>query len=1304
MLGGVYESTATSARVVFFADQCSLLAAEGRYACFACSRLRVPVERVKKQASGSAGTLRHNQCSHVQLVSRIEKRDERAKKQSLEMLSVKRKLQRTSAKKKDLEELKSFIRDNDVPAVTRLLSQCASDGIGVKKTIERMSMAVRGEYHSHKYTQLDIDLGTLAYLVGGGALAYAFNKSAQSLPGLSTIREHRLEFALSISVNLRDLGLDVELNIESLFSPKSWGREPKTQKAGHSLSLDEIALEERPFYLALKDILGGLCREHTKHLDLVVGNALDNILAAAEAVFGPDPVAHLAKEATVAAISSLSRDGYYAKPVLVSPTCKTVCTEDSVYIITQIIKAWKESPYGEAMHGPLWFIASDGDSKRRAALYIICMTHELSKTDPLYKLLERLTGLNKFTSDGGITMDFDFKHLFKRICTLLCSKEGMLVNSTVVNKHLLSEWLLRLENVSQLLAYRLLNPKDAQSVPRAIDLMKLVKELRNVPSRNPSEDSTSVALRLFGEIIHELLQPFVSPALSLTEQVQHLLTLALILFAIFDEHGTAFMSNQLFGDLQAMVKNTVFYVARAQLLNPDHEVFFTLLGDDVLETLFGLVRMLGGHSPNCDGKELAERLSRAMNIKDIYERNPELEKKAVRLSMTRSRDADHLRPRNWKGNVTASSCNLAACYDFAIKHATEILAKYGIKKDFEGLFGCEGVDLMRPPCTKGSYPGLSKDHDRSMDHSSTEAPADAQPSDTHHGNTTPPATNPTDPPCPSHESDPKSNPIEMEGSRTIPQPRHGSTTQIVESGDATPGGQPSLDDTHQYNNVVEELVRREEASILGDNPRLHNSETGEHSVWMLIEEKPCHKWTIIRIVFSAKDGYDRRKSTDRILRVRCYSIGGERWEVNVDGSHIPDDDRFTFGDLFVTLLHIPGASVCLAVMQTTAMRSQDISVPALSRKELVLPKSNCVLSGQVLSLVPLRDATDDVDDQNFPVGDWVWDGEYVAFNPSVKKNAAVPATLSQKALVISIHGSMIIPVADEADTLSASTLPRSSVRCQQGFEKTWSLPQDFLRDCATELWESARRQKYLSKIPAVGQPIFGNFPYKNDKESLFFSTVGMNMKDDGQRCTICEVFVEPKLRQKHAAQHILRARRGVEDPSAKKNLSENPCGFCAGPSSINQCRVDLRKKKTVSTCPQAYDFQYAAASTFKPTSPCTNVPIPCPLCPSKSGPDQWKYNMIHHLQQTHPTWKEMVTEEFKESIRITKNEEMALGIPEDKIPADYLAQDPSSPHTVLKRRAIYTPGTPNTVRTRERGKKSRSGEEERVPDESLMLA
>ncbi|KAL0571323.1 hypothetical protein V5O48_010645 [Marasmius crinis-equi] len=1277
--------------------------------CTSCSGLDRRVEKVIERATRtSGGNLANLECSHEQLVSRIKSRNDKAVKQQTATLNVKRSLKRTKAKVEDLKELKSFITNNSVPGVTRLLAQCSSEGIGVRATIERMSRAVRGDYHSHKYTEDEIDLATLSYLTGGGGLLYALHQSDSALPSLSTVNAHRVDFDLITSVGLSDLAEDIGYNISKLFGPDDTDDSPPPPQTGHTLSLDEVAIDEHPFYQKHRDKLGGLCREHTDHLDLTVGLTPDNVFAAAEAVFCETPTAHLAKEATVAAISRLSRTGYYAKPILISPTCKVVCVEDSVHIIEVIIAVWKESPNGEVIHGPIWIIAVDGDSKRRGALYNICMTHELSKDDPLHKILQLLTGLNKFMSKDGIVMDFDFKHLFKRLCRLLCSKEGMLLNSTVVNKSLLSSWLSRLPDIAKPTINALLNPSDSQDVPRAIHLMKLVDELRNVDRYNPSEDATGIAIALLGDIIHHLIQPFINPELSLTEQVQHLLAAAHILFAIFEEHGTAFMPSQLYGDIQSMVKAAVFMVARQQDLDPSQEVFFTLLGDDVLETLFGLVRMLGGHSPNCDGKELANRMSRAMNIKNIYERHPEWEKQAKRLSMNRTRDADHLRPRNWKGDVKASSCDLGDCYQQSQKQAESLLSKYGITTNFEELFQQKDVDLMRPPRAKGRYPGLSKELDRSMEDSAGTETAEKSSND---ADLNPPESE-VSIPAPESDSDP------LAPAAGAPE---GSTTQLLQppidtesshphtgqsssstSGPPIPHQTRYVDDTEQACiAAIQEMLEEEEVS---------QYKTDSYSVWMVIDGKPCHKWSIIRIVFDMKGAFDRMKSKDRILRVRCYSIGGEKWEAQTEETSIPKDEQFNLGDLFVTLLHLPEVGVCLAVVQTTSMRCREVSVPCLNSKELVLPDANCTLSGQILSLVPVEGI--DLRGDSARAMTWLWDGEYVAFN-SAAKNAA-NQNLNQKALVVSASGFLTIPVAGNAGKPISDHLPETCARRKQGLADTWSLGHTFLEESMSRLWGDIQQFKHWSKVPTVGSVRKGLFPCQKDGEVCFVrSTKDINMKDDGTRCTICEKFVEPKNRQKHAAKHVLLSKRGVEDPTAKHKVSSNPCGFCGGLSSAEKCRVELRKKKTVSSCPQAYNFQYHAASTFKLSSPCTNVPIPCPLCKNTTQ-DHWKYNILNHLERCHPSWRAQTSDDFKETIRITKQEELAMSIPEELIPDDYLAPSVCIPatsvlqHPYLKRPSTSLPGTPTTVRTREKGKRQRSGPEEADDDDaeidnSLML-
>ncbi|KAF6750128.1 hypothetical protein DFP72DRAFT_1139753, partial [Ephemerocybe angulata] len=89
---------------------------------------------------------------------------------------------------------------------------------------------------------------------------------------------------------------------------------------------------------------------------------------------------------------------------------------------------------------------------------------------------------------------------------------------------------------------------------------------------------------------------------------------------------------------------------------------------------------------------------------------------------------------------------------------------------------------------------------------------------------------------------------------------------------------------------------------------------------------------------------------------------------------------------------------------------------------------------------------------------------------------------------------------------------------------------------------------------------------------------------------------------------------------------EEPCGLCLLPSKL--CRYVVVKGKgskaslhvdweRSSGCARAVSFSYKWAAEYTDNSPCTNVPLPCPLCP-KSKPAVWRYNLRLHLERVHP--------------------------------------------------------------------------------------
>ncbi|KAJ6604907.1 hypothetical protein B0H10DRAFT_1821290, partial [Mycena sp. CBHHK59/15] len=152
---------------------------------------------------------------------------------------------------------------------------------------------------------------------------------------------------------------------------------------------------------------------------------------------------------------------------------------------------------------------------------------------------------------------------------------------------------------------------------------------------------------------------------------------------------------------------------------------------------------------------------------------------------------------------------------------------------------------------------------------------------------------------------------------------------------------------------------------------------------------------------------------------------------------------------------------------------------------------------------------------------------------------------------------------------------------------------------------------------------------------------------DRNSCRICNKTVQDKDRQSHAGQHILKALRGVSDLTVNIPVSAAyPCGMCGMSSANGACQIRIKSGKTDSDCPQAYAFQIHAASTFRSTRPCTNVPIPCPL---NCNEIHWKYNFFQHFMERHPSWEQLISPEFASRIRVTHAEQLALEIPAEKV-------------------------------------------------------
>ncbi|KAJ6510868.1 hypothetical protein C8R45DRAFT_814420, partial [Mycena sanguinolenta] len=108
------------------------------------------------------------------------------------------------------------------------------------------------------------------------------------------------------------------------------------------------------------------------------------------------------------------------------------------------------------------------------------------------------------------------------------------------------------------------------------------------------------------------------------------------------------------------------------------------------------------------------------------------------------------------------------------------------------------------------------------------------------------------------------------------------------------------------------------------------------------------------------------------------------------------------------------------------------------------------------------------------------------------------------------------------------------------------------------------------------------------------------------------------------------------------------CGLCGRPAPM--CIFYLIKGRSSgaghaidwerSTCQKEIHFQYAIAakSNIEGKSPCSNVPVICPICgPKKPAP--WKYNLEAHFRNFHHL-NDPAT--FPIEVTISSEEEAAL--------------------------------------------------------------
>ncbi|KAG0692593.1 hypothetical protein DFH29DRAFT_882269 [Suillus ampliporus] len=516
-----------------------------------------------------------------------------------------------------LDDYKSLIialSENDVPHMQYILAVVLKQGASIRQIINTLKDAIAGTCHPRGYTRDDLDIATLTYRLGGCQLLYALSHRL-GLPSLRMLQTHRT--FTSIALTIGPIAAEqFDANIKTLIlAPLGSVVIPHR---GHSLMMDKIALEEMASHHHPSNSVIGLCHSHSHMVDPTL-HTYDSALRIAEKL--AEGTVPLGKEMSVIAIGAFGDDEIF--PILAAPTCKCEDADKMVSIVTLARDHWRETGAEEHL-GPIFSVATDGDSMRRAAGHCMFLKHELSATSRLYRTLSDMPGLNLTTGDNETTLDFNYKHIIKLIgwCTLLRTHKGMkLNNGHSITSRVLVRYLAWLPDMDEHSVTKLLNPDDPQDVPRAVQLMQAIITLSKFPVDTLTGEigtcTDMAAIKSLSTILESFLLLFVDITLSLQQQVAHLSHYAHLTFTFFRLYHSAFMPYVLFYDSQTMVKNACFCITKQQKLDGTQQFWLIQTGDGCLEKLFGITQMRSQHNSAMNYSQALDRISAAKDIDTI---------------------------------------------------------------------------------------------------------------------------------------------------------------------------------------------------------------------------------------------------------------------------------------------------------------------------------------------------------------------------------------------------------------------------------------------------------------------------------------------------------------------------------------------------------------------------------------------------------------------------------------------------------------------------------------------------------------
>lgn len=309
-----------------------------------------------------------------------------------------------------------LLATSDVRSLRRLLIVALRNGASTSAILNLLEQSINNKYSPRgNFTERELAVAFLAKSIAGPRMLYALSKHSGYASNSTVNRRYPIPRLIpSISIPTRD---EISANIGAFLGDSGKPASPflpgSIRRAGNIMMIDGVSINEVCRYGLDRNCILGLCREHSHTVNTQV-NSLDTVHAVEKALH-EDKTCCYGKDATVVVVGPYADATHYTPvPIIVSPSCKQETAMQLSQWIKTAVDVWVSHPDGEAKHGPIWTIGSDGESSFWLMRMMLCMTETIEPTSDLGDILSRLCGLNRRTGYHGITGTCDPKHVIKR--------------------------------------------------------------------------------------------------------------------------------------------------------------------------------------------------------------------------------------------------------------------------------------------------------------------------------------------------------------------------------------------------------------------------------------------------------------------------------------------------------------------------------------------------------------------------------------------------------------------------------------------------------------------------------------------------------------------------------------------------------------------------------------------------------------------------------------------------------------------------------------------------------------------------